>query len=357
LWARILEAMDVEARPAVVHVETAWRMLSRRDPHVNLLRAATAAFSCLVGGADSVTVLPHTAAIGEADGFARRMARNILMLLTEESGVGRVADPAAGSGYVEALTRSLAEKAWADFQEIEREGGLSASLGSGAVQRRIAEAAARRNAAIATRKIPLTGVSEFPNLNEPPLTPSPSPPEGRVAASGVEERSSDRGGQKKGEGDIAPLSQHRLSEPFERLRDAADAFAGRTGARPAVYLATLGSLAEHGARAAWIENLLAAGGIGATRGPATADGFSTSGASIACLCGSDAAYEAGAVAAVRALKEAGASEVLLAGRPREQEAVLKASGLDGLLHAGQDVLAALERLHAALGIAPAGDAS
>ena len=327
LWARVREAMDVEAKPAAVHVETAWRMLSRRDPHVNLLRTATAAFSAITGGADSVTVLPYTAASGEADGFARRMARNILMLLTEESGVGRVADPAAGSGYVEALTLALAEKAWAGFQEIEREGGLYASLRSGAVQQRIAEAAARRRAAVATRKIPITGVSEFPNLNEPPL-PSPS-------------------GEKES---VESLPRHRLSEPFERLCDAADAFAARKGARPIVYLATLGSLAEHGARAAWIENLLAAGGIAAQRGPATIDGFKASGATVACLCGSDAAYEAGTVEMVRALKEAGAREVLLAGRPREQEGALKSAGLDGMLHAGEDVLDALGRLHAALGI-------
>ena len=88
LWARIQEACGLEPEPMVLHAETAWRSLTRRDPWVNMLRATIATFSAGIGGADSLTVLPFTAALGLPDAFARRVARNTQLVLLEEAASG-----------------------------------------------------------------------------------------------------------------------------------------------------------------------------------------------------------------------------------------------------------------------------
>ncbi len=122
LWARIEEACGLAPRPTFVAAETAWRMMTKRDPHGNIVRGTIAALGAAVGGADAVTVLPFSAALGLPDAFARRIARNTQTILIEEANIHRVADPAAGSGAIEALTDALCDAAWKLFQEIEREG-------------------------------------------------------------------------------------------------------------------------------------------------------------------------------------------------------------------------------------------
>jgi methylmalonyl-CoA mutase len=168
LWARVEAACGLDPVPLRLHAETAWRMTTRRDPWVNLLRTTMAVFSAGIGGADAVTALPHTAALGLPDAFARRLARNTQTILIEEANLGRVSDPAAGSGAFEALTDALCERAWTGFQEIEREGGLVESLRTGALQGRIAPVREARERAVATRQDPITGTSEFPNIARSP---------------------------------------------------------------------------------------------------------------------------------------------------------------------------------------------
>ena len=130
LWARVEEACGLEPSRAFVTAETAWRMMTKRDPHGNIVRGTIAALAAAVGGADAVTVLPFSAALGVPDAFARRIARNTQTILIEEANFHRVADPAAGSGAIEYLTEQLCEKAWGLFQEIERAGGSAAALES-----------------------------------------------------------------------------------------------------------------------------------------------------------------------------------------------------------------------------------
>ncbi|MGD9502956.1 MAG: methylmalonyl-CoA mutase family protein, partial [Methyloceanibacter sp.] len=125
LWARIEQACGLEPRPAFVSAETAWRMMTKRDPHGNIVRGTIAALGAAAGGADAVAILPFSAALGLPDAFARRVARNTQAILIEEANIHRVADPAAGSGAIEALTDALAEMAWGLFQEIERGGGAA----------------------------------------------------------------------------------------------------------------------------------------------------------------------------------------------------------------------------------------
>src|SRR6202007_1517246 len=136
LWARIEAACGLAPAPAFISAETAWRTLARRDPHVNILRATIAVFAAALGGADAITVLPFTAALGLSDRFARRIARNTQLVLLEESHLAKVADPSAGSGSVEDLTDQLCRAAWALFREIEAAGGLPAAPANGIVQQK-----------------------------------------------------------------------------------------------------------------------------------------------------------------------------------------------------------------------------
>ncbi|HEX2018638.1 MAG TPA: methylmalonyl-CoA mutase family protein, partial [Aurantimonas sp.] len=163
LWARLLEACgEKEPAPARVHAETAWRMLSSKDPHTNMLRTTIAAFAAATGGADSISVLPHTTPLGLADSVARRLARNVQIILQEEAGLGAVADPAAGSGGIEALTDLTAEAGWSEFRKIESEGGILRSLVGGALQNRIVDAALARRRSLADKRSVIVGATIYP---------------------------------------------------------------------------------------------------------------------------------------------------------------------------------------------------
>ncbi|MEE4236430.1 MAG: methylmalonyl-CoA mutase family protein [Anderseniella sp.] len=339
LWARMLEASGLETSPLTLHAETAMRMMSRRDPHVNLLRTTSAAFAAGIGGADSVTVLPFTAALGLPDGFARRLARNIQNLILEESRAGRVTDAAAGSGYVETLTGELARAAWDVFQQIEQAGGMMAFLAAGKAQALIGDVRAHRNKDIARRKMALTGVSEFPNLNEAAS---------KVLDMALPEDWSIGTPWQADMVECEPLAQHRLAEGFETLRDASDAHLKATGKRPQVFLATLGTPADFTVRATWMTNLLAAGGIEAVAG--AVQDFQASGLDAACICSSDAIYATEAEATARTLAGLGASHVMMAGKPGNIEQLLAEAGVGEFVHAGQDVLALLGSLHERLGV-------
>ncbi len=323
LHARVLEVARLPFTPLRLHAESAWRMMTRLDVHVNMLRITSAAFAAGVGGADAVTLLPFTAALGLPDAFARRMARNAQIIALEEAGLDRVSDPARGSHFVDTLTRDLATRAWEIFRDIERRGGLLAALTSGFVADMIAEVAQRRAEDIATRRMPLTGVSEYPDLHEElpevlapaPATLSAAPAEG--------------------------LRPRRLSEPFERLRDAASAFRTQRGRLPRAFLALAGS--PHDPRITWTRNLLAAGGIDCVTGdPETCDPAETL---LAVLCGSDDDYREQGARMLEMLRGRGVRAAWIAG---------KGSGLpvDRELHAGMNVLDALKEAHDLLEVQP-----
>lgn len=339
LWARVEQACGLAPKPLRLHAETAWRMMTKRDPFTNILRTGMAAAAAGMGGADSVCVLPYTQALGLPDAFARRVGRNSQIVLLEESHLGRVSDPAAGAGGLEALTSQIAEAAWDAFQAIEGEGGIVASLSVGKIQRRIETIREARAKAIATRRIALTGATEFPNLAEKPVAVLDLAPAaaGRPANFGP--------GAAVG---CDPLPSQRLSEPFEVLRDASDAALAKGGKRPAVFLANLGALSAFNARATFAANAFAAGGIEALGNDGFEDtqalvaAFEASGAPLVCLCSSDAIYAERAVEAAGALAAAGAGTIYLAGRPADLVEPLKAAGVYGFLHVGCDLLALLD---------------
>jgi methylmalonyl-CoA mutase len=329
LWAAVERACGLEAQPIRLHGETAWRMLTRRDPWVNILRETVAVFSAGLGGADSITVLPFTQALGLPDAFARRIARNTQLVLLEESNLGKVADPAAGSGGVEALTDALVERGYALFQEIEKAGGLTKALESGAFQADVAKTASEHAKNVARRKEPLTGASEFPDIHEKPVTVLvPAPADGPLPAKA--------------------LAPHRLSAAFEALRDQAEASAKR----PAIFLANLGPVAAFTARATFAKNFFEAGGVealgneGFADAAALAEGYKASGAKLAVLCSSDAIYGEQGLEAAKALAGAGA-HLYLAGRPGDLEAQWREAGVRDFVYVGSDLLTQLREALAA----------
>jgi methylmalonyl-CoA mutase len=382
LWARIEQASGLEPKPLFIAADTAWRMLTQRDPYVNMLRATMATFSAGLGGADSINVLPHTLALGLPDAFARRAARNTQLVLLEESNLAKVSDPAAGSGGIETLTQQLCEAAWQLFQETEKAGGVFASLEQNLIQRQVAATRAAREANIARRKEVLTGASEFPNLHEAHVAVLDAKP---VALAPY--------GEEKFKFDALPPI--RLAVPFERLRDRSDEMLKASGVRPKVFLANLGSPADFTARATFAKSFFETGGIeavdflpsssplpsgerstlqasgegalAADRNPSPAlspsaqerplpmgevkdlvtlaAAFKSSGAALACLCSSDKIYAEQAVAAAKALQSAGAKHICLAGRPGEQEAALRATGVSDFVFAGSDALATLQEAY------------
>ncbi|MEM6382580.1 MAG: methylmalonyl-CoA mutase family protein [Pseudomonadota bacterium] len=169
LHAKLLEAAGLPPTRATIAAETSGRMLTRRDAHVNMLRATTATFAAAIGGADIITALPFSQGLGYPDAFARRTARNTQLVLMSESHLYQVDDPAAGSGLHEAYTQALCEKAWAFFQSIEAQGGVVEALVSGHIQRAVAEAQAARAQEIASGARKLTGSTIYQLQTEYPV--------------------------------------------------------------------------------------------------------------------------------------------------------------------------------------------
>ncbi|MGK2921295.1 MAG: methylmalonyl-CoA mutase family protein [Methyloceanibacter sp.] len=339
LWSRVEEACGLEPEPAFVTAETAWRMMTKRDSHGNIVRGTIAALAAAVGGANAVTVLPFSAAVGLPDAFARRIARNTQTILLEESNLYRVADPAAGSGALEALTRALCLEAWTLFQQIENADGPAEALRQGVIQGGVAKARAAREAAIARRKDSLVGTSDFPDLAEAEIS----------VLDGVSSAPCE------GERTAEPLHRMRLAEPFEALRDQSDSYLAAHGTRPKVFLACLGRPADFNARATFAKSLFEAGGIEAIAPQAAQSreemlkAFEASGASLACLCSSDKIYASEGADAAKALKEAGVKHVYLAGKPGDLVAELKSAGVESFVSAGADALETLRGAYANLG--------
>jgi methylmalonyl-CoA mutase len=381
LWGRIAEACGAspEHRTAPITAVTAPRMFSTRDPWVNILRTTVACFGAGIAGADSISVLPFDSALGYPRELGRRIARNTQIVLQEETGANKVVDAAGGAYVFETLTDKVAEAAWAFFQDIERAGGMAKALMSGMVAQKIAAVHAARAKNLARRKDALTGVSEFPNIYEAPVAADhpdiaavmkkrdqgpvgtleklPEPADGplmhalvRAAGEGVNVLAM----AKALAGtpiSTTPLPRVRLSEGFEHLRDQAGAFKTKFGQLPKIFVANIGRAADFTARASFAKNVFEAGGIEAVMGAggdtvgAIAKDFAATGAAFAVICSTDALYAETTAPLAKALKQAGAAMVYLAGRPAEAENALKAAGVDDFIYMGCDVLAVLNTAH------------
>ena len=294
LWARMLELSGAaeDRRNLVLHALTSRPMMTKYDPWVNMLRTCVAAFAAGVGGADAVTVLPFDSRLGLPDAFARRIARNTSTLLVEESHVAKVADPAGGAFAVEKLTDDLAVAGWEELGRVEEAGGITGALADGSLRSRVGDVVAERDRQVARRQRPITGVTEFPHLHETlPTRTQPAPAEG------------------------GPAEVRSYAHAFEALRDEP--------APTKVFLATMGTIAAHTARATFAANLFAAGGIDVVNAgrhddvEAVVKDYSgpDGGQSVVCLVGADSAYAEWGADLVAALRDAGARWVILAGKP------------------------------------------
>ena len=328
VWARVGELAGIEPseRAMYQHAEGSRPMMARYDPWVNALRSTVACFGAAMGGADAVTTLPHDLLRTPGGSrLGRRIARNTQNVLQSESNLSRVVDPAGGSWYVENLTEQLAQAAWSLIHPIEADGGIDRALLDGTVQAALDDACAQRARQLATRRRPLTGVTEFPDIGEPPPPPLPDGNDAATVETAFE-----------------PLVLHRLADDFEEQRGRADAHAVVTGDRPTVFLATLGSPAAFTARMTFAKNLFEVAGIATVAGPPSE--FTADGSTVVCLCSSDGVYREQGEDAATELRATGATRVYLAGRG------LDLAGVDEEVGMGSDVLAVLSGVLDELGV-------
>ncbi len=401
LWAKIVKAFggSDESQKMSLHARTSSWNQTVYDPHVNLLRATTEAFSSAVGGCDSLHISPFDELLRTPDEFSRRIARNTHTVLREESHITRTVDPAGGSWYVENLTDSVGRKAWALFQEIEKQGGMVKALEAGWPQKQVADTAAKRAANIAKRKDIFVGSNMYPNLKETRIEPEAvdfAARQAERAAALSQFRASANAGQKQAALDtltqgsnkveaaiqaalagatlgeiakaaradaktgptITPIYAYRGAQAFETLREAAEAFVARTGQRPQVFLATMGPLTQHKGRADFSTAFLAVGGIetiypaGFETADEAADAALASGAPAVVICSTDPTYPELVPPLAQKLKQANPGLiVLLAGYPADHVEAFKAAGVDDFIHLAANCQSLLSTLQKKMGVA------
>lgn len=334
LWAKILQAYGLAEKDSTTYIHTvnSFRNKTVYDPYVNMLRTTTETMSASLGGADSITVLPYDTVFEEPYEAARRVARNQQAILREESFFNKVADPAAGSYYIENLTHNLIQKAWGLFLEVEETGGYEEAFKHGFIQKHIRKEAITKDLKIAQRKQVILGVNQFPNPQEHLQQDFPD----KVFSTPEHDES----------GEIQPLKPYRAAAAFESLRRQTDLFSMKNK-RPAVWLFTYGDLSKRHARAQFAGNFFACAGYEIIDHP----GFSTLEEGIAAaqndkpeivvLCSSDEEYETIAIPVFEALNKA--CIVVLAGYPQKLFETLKTSGIQYFIHTKSNVLEDLKK--------------
>jgi methylmalonyl-CoA mutase len=379
LWSRISEVCGVKKNigSMVLNAMAASRTLSKRDAAVNMLRSTSACFSAGTGGADTVTLFPHTNLWGVESQTARRIIRNTQNILINESSLGRVVDPSGGSHYVEYLTKEFAERSWQIFQDLESKGGVLQELLAGGIQKIAEQSWKNRKINLDNRNEPLTGVSSFPDLNEiidaqgDMETPKVDRQFNSIATNNINLLGHDFASLIKaaGEGGSAhklfeifsktktvcdPLKQHRLGEAYEILRDQSDRWLTLKGSRPLALLTCLGTQSDYTARANFSRNYLAAGGIEslelALDSLKLKEAINQSNCDLVVICSSDKVYSEVLEATVEVLQSCEAGMIILAGDPGAKEKVLKELGVDLFIHADDNMLEALSKIAKRIGM-------
>ncbi|MDR1510788.1 MAG: acyl-CoA mutase large subunit family protein [Synergistaceae bacterium] len=347
IWARIAEEFsggkpDRESLKANIFGRTSSFTKTIYDPYVNMLRNSTEAFSSVIGGIDGLTVGCFDEAIRAGDEFSRRVARNSQIMLREEFHLRGPIDPAGGSWYIESLTDSLARKIWETIQDTQANGGMLACVKSGRVQNAVNEILQERFKKLAFRSDRAVGVNMYPNTAETPLSGA-KPLPGRKTRSG---------------GDITPILPHRWTEQFEEMRMRTEAYKDKTGDNVKIFLANMGPVSQHKARADFITGFMEVANFDVLKN----DGFQTTdecadaacalGADIAVICSTDAAYPDIVPPLARRIKEKKPSmKVLLAGAPAEEfKQQYSDAGVDDFLSVRSNCLAVLSGIQKAKGM-------
>ena len=328
LWSTMVEQYKPECPCAykvrINTVASTWNKTTF-DPYVNMLRSTTEGMSAVIGGTDALSLQPFDVTYKESDEFSRRIARNVQVLLKEESFFDRVVDPAAGSYYIETLTNSIAEQVWKLFQEVESAGGALKAIADGTIKAAIEKSCQKRDMDIATRRYILLGTNNYPNINEKMLDK-------------IERMKSD---------DSEGLKSYRGALAFEELRLATERYAAKNH-RPKVYLLKLGNLAMRQARAGFVTNFFGCAGyeIVEPSGFATVEegvkAIAEARPDIIVVCSSDEEY---ATLGVEAAKQCKAQfpelPFVVAGNPTEAIEALKEAGADDFVHVRTNILESL----------------
>ncbi|MBN8200406.1 methylmalonyl-CoA mutase subunit beta [Bacillus sp. NTK034] len=326
LWGKVAEAYgaDGDGKKMVISAETSFFTKSAYDSYVNMLRAGNEAFAAILGGVQYLHVSPFNDPEGSQTPFSERIARNTQLILREEAHLLKVSDPAGGSWYIEHLTNELISKSWELFLEIEEQGGMADALQSGWVQDQIIQVLEKKKKDVHTRKQSIIGTNIYANLDEKPL---------QIEMETVRNSRSD----------LKTITQVRLSESFEGLRNLSERLKGK-GIRPEAGLICLGALKDHKARADFISGFLAPGGVDAVKSgsvynPEDAEAFiQKTNCRHYFICGSNELYDSMAVPLIKQLKEAFPSaEIYLAGLPEERKKdEYENAGIGGYIHVKSD---------------------
>ncbi len=340
LWANVTQQFSpasAESAKMRIHCRTTAFNKTVYDPHTNILRTALEAMASVIGGTDSLTVEPFDAHYREADGFSRRVARNIQLLARNESHLDAVTDPGAGSYHIEKLTQSISQKSLGLFQEIERKGGYLECLKSGFIQNAVEESRKKVLSDISRRKKTLVGTNEFPNPLEKMAGDI-----GKTLPAGK--------GTNGSAPTVAPLTESRAAQIFEEIRLLSEQYAEKTGEAPKVFLLHLSGSPQTVARSVFSMNFFGCGGFAIVDGaenPGVDEGVAAAlreNPLAVALCGSDKDYEEFAEEAARKLKDKGAEiKVVVPGGGQNEWGELAQAGVDDFINSDSDVRDMLER--------------
>ena len=341
LWTEILNAYKPglgESVPALIVARTSSFQFTAYDPYVNMLRGTTAAMSAVMGGADFVSVLPFDSEYSTQQELGKRIARNSQLLLRYESFLDKVEDPAAGSYYLEVLTKKLAETAWAKFQTLETEGGFGEALKKGTIQKEISTRADKKRNALATKKEILLGTNQYP-------LPSERHPELGISLQEVEKR-----GNFSNKSTYTRLVPIRLSYEFDKWRNITDAHVSSGKKLPKIFLLTIGDLTMRKARAGFSSNFLGCLGyeiIDSLGFPSVKEGVSRAkelGGDIVVLCSSDEEYANYLPEFASEMKtQLPNSWKLLAGYPKDLITQAESLGIDDFIHMKRNIVEFMEK--------------
>lgn len=394
VWAKIAESFGGEeaSQRSNIFGRTSFFTKSVYDPYVNMLRTSEEAFAAVIGGVDGLTVGCFDEAVRRADDFSRRIARNAQIMLQEEFHFTQPADPAGGSWYLETLTHQLAEKIWSELQTIETDGGIIKSLTSGRPQAAIKAVLAERFKNLASRRDRAVGTNMYANTIEAPLEPRPfdeaAARSKRAKAvdsfkSSRKDPSSELKALASAKGDgmidaviaaakagalleevraalpkgtspeaIEPLACHRWTEQYEAARHTTEAFKAKTGGSYRVFLANMGPIPQHKARADFITGFMEVANFEVLKNDGfktpeeCADAAAAAGADMAVICSTDKAYPEIVPPVAKLLKaKCPKMKVCLAGAPAEEfkQSYIDA-GVDDFIHVKTNCLEFLTSL-------------
>lgn len=390
VWANIMEAFGAEEedRAMKIHARPALFTKTIFDAGVNMLRNTTEAFSAVVGGVDTYENAPYDDTVRKGDEFSRRIARNLQIMLQEEFGMLRPIDPAGGSWAIEALTKQMAEKIWAEFQVIESKGGMTKALEEGYPQQEIAKVLAERFKNLDFRKDSAVGNNMYPNMAEELLEPRPEDTEAlrKELADGVAAYRADQDlaerakklselknagegemvdraidafaagatigeireitGMGEGSVSVEAIAPHRWTERYEALRFDTEKFKKETGENVEIFLANMGKIPQHKARADFSTSFLQVGEFNVHLNDGFQDDETMSGIDkcakaaaefpydAAVICSTDATYPDIVPELAPKLKAAlpkGAVLFLAGAAPKDLEEKYRAAGVDDFI--------------------------